>query len=92
MLVLSRKPNQSIVIGSDVRVIVVGVDGEHVKLGIEAPPEVSVHRYEIFEEIRRGSRAGAPRAGASRAGKGPAPADSPVVPSAGGDGETRRTG
>jgi carbon storage regulator len=55
MLVLSRKTNQSIMIGDAIRVIVVGFDGDQVKLGIEAPRDVPVHRFEIFEEIQRRS-------------------------------------
>ena len=51
MLVLSRKANQSIMIGSDIRIVVVGVDRDQVKLGIEAPRHVPVHRLEIFTEI-----------------------------------------
>lgn len=47
MLVLSRKPNQSITIGSDIRILVVGLDRDHVKLGIEAPRGVAVHRSEV---------------------------------------------
>jgi carbon storage regulator len=54
MLVLSRKANQSIMIGNDIRVIVVGLDRDEVKLGIEAPQDVPVHRFEIFAEIRGG--------------------------------------
>jgi carbon storage regulator len=54
MLVLTRKPNQAIVIGDDVRIIVVSVDRDQVRLGIEAPREVSVHRAEVYEEIQRG--------------------------------------
>jgi carbon storage regulator len=53
MLVLSRKANQSIMIGSDIRIIVVGVDRDQVKLGIDAPRDVPVHRLEIFTEIHR---------------------------------------
>jgi carbon storage regulator len=56
MLVLSRKLNQSIVIGDNVRVVVVAVDRDTVRLGIEAPREVPVHRAEVFEEIRRANR------------------------------------
>ena len=63
MLVLSRKPNQSIIIGSDVRIIVVGFDGDQVKLGIEAPREVPVHRQEVYEQIQREK---APRNGTAR--------------------------
>jgi carbon storage regulator len=53
MLVLSRKANQSIMIGNDIRILVVGLDGDQVKLGIEAPRHVPVHRFEIFAEIHR---------------------------------------
>ena len=53
MLVLSRKANQSIMIGDDIRVLVVGLDRDQVKLGIEAPRNVPVHRYEIFSDVNR---------------------------------------
>jgi carbon storage regulator len=53
MLVLSRKPNQSIMIGSNIRILVVGFDRDQVKLGIEAPRDVPIHRFEVFEEINR---------------------------------------
>jgi carbon storage regulator len=56
MLVLSRKPHESIMIGTDIRVVVVDLDRDHVKLGIEAPRDVPVHRYEIYEEINRSNR------------------------------------
>jgi len=51
MLVLSRKANQSIMIGSDIRILVVGVDRDQVKLGIEAPKDVPVHRFEVYADI-----------------------------------------
>ena len=57
MLVLSRKLNQSIVIGDDVRIVVVSVDRDQVKLGVEAPREVSVHRSEVYEQIKKAGRA-----------------------------------
>jgi carbon storage regulator len=53
MLVLSRKANQSIMIGNDIRILVVGLDRDQVKLGIEAPRHVPVHRFEVFTEIHR---------------------------------------
>ena len=56
MLVLSRKLNQAIVIGDDVRIVVVSVERDQVKLGVEAPREVSVHRSEVYEQIKRSGR------------------------------------
>ncbi len=52
MLVLSRKKNQSIVIDDKIVITVVEVRGDKVRLGIEAPREVAVHRQEIFEAIQ----------------------------------------
>lgn len=53
MLVLSRKKNESIVIGQDVTITVVDIRGDKVRLGIEAPKEVPVHRQEVFNAIQR---------------------------------------
>ncbi len=52
MLVLSRKKNESIIIGDNIEIVVVDVKGEQVKIGIKAPREVSVHRAEVYEEIQ----------------------------------------
>lgn len=52
MLVLTRKVNQSIVIGDDVEVVVLDVRGEQIRLGIRAPKNVSVHRKEIYDQIQ----------------------------------------
>jgi carbon storage regulator len=59
MLVLSRKANQSIMIGDDIRILVVGLDRDQVKLGIEAPRHVPVHRFEVFADIHREERSSA---------------------------------
>ena len=59
MLVLSRKVNQSIMVGDNVRVVIVSVDRDQVKLGIEAPREIAVHRSEVYEEIQRANRSAA---------------------------------
>jgi carbon storage regulator len=53
MLVLSRKKNESIVINDDITIVVVEIRGDKVRLGIEAPKEVPVHRNEVYEAIRK---------------------------------------
>lgn len=53
MLVLSRKQNQNIVIDGQIVIKVVRLDKDVVKLGIEAPSSISVHRQEVYEEIER---------------------------------------
>ena len=55
MLVLSRKKNESIVIDNDITIVVVDIRGDKVRLGIEAPKEVPVHRREVPERLQRGS-------------------------------------
>ena len=52
MLVLTRKTGESIVIGNDIRVTVLEMQGRQIRLGIEAPTDVSVHRGEVYERIR----------------------------------------
>jgi carbon storage regulator len=53
MLVLSRQRDESIIIGDNIVVTVVDVRGDKVRLGIDAPREVSVHRREVYEAIQR---------------------------------------
>ena len=57
MLVLTRKLGETIRIGDNITVKIVDLDGRHVKLGIEAPKNVSVNREEIYERIQRENRA-----------------------------------
>ena len=57
MLVLSRKKNESIVINNDITIVVVEIRGDKVRLGIEAPKEVPVHRREVYEAIKRSEMA-----------------------------------
>ncbi len=66
MLVLSRKINQSIMLGDNVRIVIVAVDRDQVRLGIEAPLDIPVHRSEVYEEIQRANRS-ADQAGAGEA-------------------------
>ncbi|MBX3444642.1 MAG: carbon storage regulator CsrA [Planctomyces sp.] len=53
MLVLSRKKNESIIIADSVRITVVEIRGDKVRLGIEAPRDVPVHRTEVYEQLQR---------------------------------------
>ena len=59
MLVLTRKLGESIVIGNHIRVTVLDMQGKQIRLGIEAPPEVSVHRGEVYERIEAENKAAA---------------------------------
>ncbi len=56
MLVLSRQRDESIIIGDNVVITVVDVRGDKVKLGIDAPKEIPVHRREVYEAIQRENR------------------------------------
>lgn len=54
MLVLSRKKDERIVINNDITIVVVEIRGDKVRLGVEAPKEVPVHRREVYDAISRG--------------------------------------
>ena len=53
MLVLTRKLNESVMIGDEIEICILDIRGEKVRLGIKAPREIMVHRKEIYEEIRK---------------------------------------
>lgn len=57
MLVLSRKKDERIIIGDQITVMVIEIRGDKVRLGIDAPKEVTVHREEVYEAIRREQQA-----------------------------------
>jgi carbon storage regulator len=56
MLVLSRKKDESIIINDHIRVTIVEIRGDKVRLGIDAPKDVSVHRREVYEAIQNQAR------------------------------------
>ena len=62
MLILSRKTGESLVIDGRVIVKIIRTDGDTVKVGIEAPSNIPVHRQEVYEEIQRANREAATRA------------------------------
>lgn len=56
MLVLSRRKNESLIIGDDIEVIILDVKDGNVKIGIKAPKNVSVHRHEVYNEIKKNEK------------------------------------
>ncbi len=66
MLVLTRRPGESIVIGNDIIVTVVEIKGGQVRIGINAPRDVQVHREEIYEQVRQANVDAVANAGAAR--------------------------
>ncbi|NLX99457.1 MAG: carbon storage regulator CsrA [Rhodopirellula sp.] len=57
MLVLARKLNESIIVGDNIVVTIVDIRGDKVRLGIDAPREVTVHRREVYDAIQRSQHA-----------------------------------
>lgn len=60
MLVLSRKKDEKIIIGDGITIMVIEVRGDKVRLGIDAPKEISVHREEVYNAIQKGEDGGKP--------------------------------
>ena len=65
MLVLSRRPQQSLLIGNDVVVTVLEVNGDTVRIGISAPPEVDIHREEVYLDLKKSNAESAAAPGAA---------------------------
>ena len=83
MLVLSRRPGESIRIGRDVEVVVLGTEGPYVRIGVRAPREVAVVRRELLEEVEAENRRAVARpdaAALARLKPGLRPAPAPAVP------------
>ncbi|MBR1598321.1 MAG: carbon storage regulator CsrA [Lachnospiraceae bacterium] len=56
MLALSRKANESIIIGNDIEITILEVKGEQVKIGIKAPKSIPVYREEVYQQIRESNK------------------------------------
>ncbi|RUS55572.1 carbon storage regulator [Kurthia sp. 3B1D] len=57
MLVLTRKPGETVMLGEDIQVKIVSVDGDQVKIGIEAPRALKIYRREVYEAIQQENEA-----------------------------------
>ena len=57
MLVLTRKPGETVMLGEDIQVKIVSVDGDQVKIGIEAPRALKIYRREVYEAIQKENEA-----------------------------------
>ena len=85
MLILSRRAGESVMIGDDITVTVLAVKGNQLRLGFTAPPNVPIHREEVYERIQaerldKTLQSGATDQGSRRtAGRAPAAEDPPVV-------------
>jgi carbon storage regulator len=66
MLILTRRVGETVMIGDDVTITVLGVKGNQVRVGINAPKSVAVHREEIYERIKREQQGGSQGQGAEK--------------------------
>lgn len=52
MLVLTRKSDESIIVGNDIEITVIGIEGDRVRIGIKAPPNIDIYRKEVYLSIQ----------------------------------------
>ena len=71
MLILTRRVGETVMIGDEVTITVLGVKGNQVRVGINAPKHVAVHREEIYERIKREQQGGGPAGAADGSEKAP---------------------
>lgn len=53
MLILSRKKDESIILGKDIEIVIIGIEGDQVKVGINAPKNVEIYRKEVYDAIQK---------------------------------------
>jgi carbon storage regulator len=58
MLILTRRANEKLMVGDKITITVLGVNAGQVRIGVDAPKDIPVHREEIYERIKRGKKAG----------------------------------
>jgi carbon storage regulator len=66
MLVLTRRPGESIIVGQDIVITVIEIKGGQVRIGIDAPRDIQVHREEVYEQVRQENLAAVRHAEAAR--------------------------
>lgn len=82
MLILTRRVGETVMIGDDVTITVLGVKGNQVRVGINAPKHVAVHREEIYERIKREQQGGGSENSGSENSGSPDDSDKPLAKSA----------
>lgn len=83
MLVLSRERDESIMIGDNIEITIINIKGDRVKIGIQAPAKVAVHRKEVYNAIQSAIQRGVPLDEAQRTGRPDYNPDNRPIPDSG---------